>query len=59
MTDLGCDSLDKLKAKLPSLEREIQDPSKFKDFYQFTFNYAKSSTAKSLDLQIAIGEGKQ
>lgn len=54
MTELGCDSLDKLRAKLPSLEREIQDPTKFKDFYQFTFNYAKSSTAKSLDLQIAI-----
>eukprot|EP00095_Tigriopus_kingsejongensis_P001512 snap_masked-scaffold220_size252247-processed-gene-0.4 protein:Tk01512 transcript:snap_masked-scaffold220_size252247-processed-gene-0.4-mRNA-1 annotation:"dcn1-like protein 1" len=54
MTELGCDSIDKLKSKLPTLEREISDPLRFKDFYQFTFNYAKNPGQKSLDLDMAL-----
>ncbi|XP_062555602.1 DCN1-like protein 1 isoform X2 [Armigeres subalbatus] len=52
--DLGVDSVEKLKAKLPLLELELKDPMKFKDFYQFTFNYAKDSGQKGLDLEMAI-----
>ena len=51
---LGCDSLDKLKQKLPSLEKEIVDSVKFKEFYQFTFNYAKNPAQKGLDLDMAL-----
>jgi len=54
MTELGCDSLDKLKSKLHHLDMEILDPNKFKEFYQFTFNYAKNSSQKGLDLQMAV-----
>lgn len=54
MIDLGCDSVDKLRNKLPSLEKEIQDPVKFKEFYQFTFNYAKNEGQKCLDLDMAL-----
>ncbi|XP_033637553.1 DCN1-like protein 1 [Asterias rubens] len=54
MTDLGCDSIEKLKTKLPTLENELRDPAKFKDFYQFTFNFAKNPGQKSLDLDMAI-----
>lgn len=43
-----CDTIDKLKMKCPSLEQEIREPSKFKDFYQFTFNYAKNPGQKGL-----------
>ena len=46
MIELGCDSVDKLKAKLPNLEKEILDQNKFKEFYQFTFNYAKNPSQK-------------
>merc|ERR1711915_611435 len=56
MVELGCDSVDKLKAKLPSLEKEILDQSKFKEFYQFTFNYAKNPNQKGLDLERAPQE---
>ena len=28
---------------MSSLEQEIQDPNKFKEFYQFTFNYGKAN----------------
>lgn len=54
MTELGCDSLDKLRNKLPSLEKEIQDSLRFKEFYQFTFNYAKNPGQKGLDLEMAL-----
>ena len=54
MSYLGCDSVDKLKAKLPSLEKEIQDANKFKEFYQFTFDYAKNPGQKGLDLEMAL-----
>ncbi|XP_038051110.1 DCN1-like protein 1 [Patiria miniata] len=54
MTYLGCDSIDKLKSKLPSVESDLRDSAKFKDFYQFTFNFAKNPGQKSLDLEMAI-----
>ncbi|XP_027632015.1 DCN1-like protein 2 isoform X1 [Tupaia chinensis] len=50
MTELGCDSTDKLRALLPRLERELQDTTRFKDFYQFTFTFAKSPGQKALDV---------
>ncbi len=43
-----CDGLDRLKQKCSTLEQEIRDPVKFKDFYQFTFNYAKNPGQKGL-----------
>ena len=49
-----CDSIDKLRSKLPSLEKEIVDNNRFKDFYQFTFNYAKNPGQKGLDLEMAL-----
>lgn len=54
MTELGCDSIDKLKSRLPQLENELKDNYKFKDFYHFTFNYAKNPGQKGLDLDMAI-----
>lgn len=54
LTELGVDSLDKLKQKLTTLENELLDSSKFKDFYQFTFNYAKDPGQKGIDLDMAI-----
>ncbi|KXJ24907.1 DCN1-like protein 2 [Exaiptasia diaphana] len=54
MTDLNCDSVEKLKSKLPSIESELKDFAKFKDLYQFTFIFAKTPGQKSLDLEMAI-----
>ena len=54
MSELGCDAIDKLKQKLSSLEKEIMDQNKFKEFYQFTFNYAKNPGQKGLDLEMAL-----
>lgn len=54
MSDLGCDSIEKLKKRCETLEKEIRDTWKFKDFYQFTFNFAKNPGQKGLDLEMAI-----
>jgi len=48
------DSIEKLKIKLPTLEKELSDSLRFKDFYYFTFNYAKNIGQKGLDLDMAI-----
>lgn len=52
--ELGVDSIDSLRSKLPILENDLRDANKFKDFYQFTFNYAKEDTQKGIDLEMAI-----
>lgn len=54
MSDLGVDSIDKLRTKLPILELELNDVNKFKDLYHFTFNYAKEHMQKGIDLEMAI-----
>ncbi|KAG9348837.1 hypothetical protein JZ751_029154 [Albula glossodonta] len=54
MTELGCDSPDKLKALIPRLEQELKDGRKFKDFYQFTFSFAKNPGQKGLELEMAV-----
>ncbi|XP_027243615.1 DCN1-like protein 2 isoform X2 [Cricetulus griseus] len=58
MTELGCDSTEKLKALLPKLEQELKDSAKFKDFYQFTFTFAKNPGQKGLDLEMAVAYWK-
>ncbi|XP_005373997.1 PREDICTED: DCN1-like protein 2 isoform X3 [Chinchilla lanigera] len=58
MTELGCDSTEKLKVLLPRLEQELKDSAKFKDFYQFTFSFAKNPGQKGLDLEMAVAYWK-
>lgn len=59
MIELNCDTLDKLRIKLQQLESDVlNDINKFKDFYQFTFNFAKNPSQKSLDLEDAIAYWK-
>ncbi|XP_036760702.2 DCN1-like protein 2 isoform X1 [Manis pentadactyla] len=54
MTELGCDSTARLKALLPRLEQELKDTVKFKDFYQFTFTFARNPGQKGLDVEMAV-----
>ncbi|KAK7601720.1 hypothetical protein V9T40_009161 [Parthenolecanium corni] len=54
MVEIGVDTIEKLKMKLPVLETQLSDNSNFKDFYHFTFSYAKNPCQKGLDLDVAI-----
>lgn len=40
---------------MPKLTEEIEEIEKFKDFYQFSFQYAKLVSQRSLTLETAIG----
>ncbi|DBA00356.1 TPA: hypothetical protein N0F65_000541 [Lagenidium giganteum] len=54
MQALGCDSIDKLKAKVPQLSALIESERNFKKFYSFCFGFSKEPGQKSLGLDIAI-----
>ncbi|CAF0968639.1 unnamed protein product [Brachionus calyciflorus] len=59
MNELGCDSIEKLRNKVIQIDGELNsDATKFKDLYQFTFNFGKSPSQKSLDLEDAIAYWK-
>jgi hypothetical protein len=53
MTELGCDSTERLKTLPPKLEQELKDSAKFKDFYQFT-NFAKNPGQKGLGSRLVL-----
>lgn len=56
---LSVDSLDKLRNRLQQVEIEtMNDANKFKDLYQFTFNFAKTAQQKCLELEDAIAYWK-
>uniref|UniRef100_D1MPT4 Defective in cullin neddylation protein n=1 Tax=Galdieria sulphuraria TaxID=130081 RepID=D1MPT4_GALSU len=54
LANLQVDSLEKLKRKLSSLRKEIEDPSKFRAFYQFVFQYSKEPSQRSLPAETAM-----
>lgn len=51
-----CDSIEKLKRKCENstMEKEIKEPPKFRDFYQFTFNFAKNPGQKGLGMPFIL-----
>ena len=51
MFQCSCDSMDKLRRKCETLDKEVQDSASFKDFYLFTFSFAKNPGQKSLGVE--------
>lgn len=51
---LGCDSVDKLKTRVSQLDNDIRQPAKFKEFYGYTFTFAKDAGAKNLGIEDAL-----
>ncbi|KAJ9528545.1 hypothetical protein QJQ45_020474 [Haematococcus lacustris] len=41
MVKLGCDSMDKLRNKLPELRAELKSPSRFKDIYNYAYTFSR------------------
>nr|CAG8541159.1 7576_t:CDS:10 [Entrophospora candida] len=50
---LRCDTLLKMRAAIPSLRQTLNDDSKFKEIYQFTFKFGLGENQKSLSLDVA------
>lgn len=55
LQSLGVDSVDKFRAKLPSMRAELKDEQKFGEIYNFAFGWAREKGQKSLSLDTAIG----
>jgi len=53
-TALKCDSMSKLKERIPSLQSEIAEEQAFKEFYSFMFDYSKAGTQSVLAFDMAI-----
>ncbi|KAH7725666.1 RP42 protein [Aphelenchoides avenae] len=54
MTTMKTGNATALKKALPSLNAELKARDAFADFYRFTFGYAKSAAARSLDAETAV-----
>ncbi|OMJ92129.1 hypothetical protein SteCoe_5117 [Stentor coeruleus] len=54
MISLVCDSVDKLKSKLPVLRRELSDPVKFKGIYNFVYGFSRETGMRNLSLESAV-----
>jgi hypothetical protein len=54
MRKMGVDSIEKLKAKLPALRQELADEAKFKQVYEYCFDFSKELNQKSLPLETAV-----
>ena len=49
---IRCDTIEKLRKRCETLDKEIQDQKNFKDFYLFTFNFAKNPGQKGLGMTL-------
>lgn len=54
MQRLGCDDVQKLRAKLPELQAVLQDRARFKDIYCFTFVFALDQGQRCLPAEMCI-----
>lgn len=54
MAGLACDSIDKLRAKLPQLRAELQDAAKFKQIYQYAYLFSREKGQKIVQLDVAL-----
>nr|CAH0108733.1 unnamed protein product [Daphnia galeata] len=53
LTDLQCDSLAKLQAKLNYLHSLLLDSSHFKSIYRYAFDFSRDKDQRSLDIETA------
>jgi len=53
-SQLRCDSIEKIKERLPTLKESINEEQSFKEFYYFVFEYSKEEKANNIRCDIAI-----
>jgi len=51
---LRCDSIQKIKERLPSLRAEIADDQAFEEFYFWIFDYSKEEKANNLAYDVSV-----
>ena len=53
MRQLQCDSMVKLKKKIPAMRQELVDSYAFKAVYEYAFRFSKEENQKALNLDTA------
>nr|CAG4641192.1 EOG090X0DAO [Eulimnadia texana] len=53
LTELHCDSAEKLQSKLDSLCSMLQDSATFKNVYRYSYDFARDKDQRSLDIDTA------
>ncbi len=48
MQSMACDSIAGLKAQLDRLRSEMDDPAKFKEIYNFSFDFSRNPDQRGL-----------
>ncbi|ORY51495.1 dcun1d1 protein [Rhizoclosmatium globosum] len=51
---LGCETVEDMKKAVVDMRSELDDPTRFRELYIYTFNFAKAENQKSLDKDTAI-----
>ena len=46
--------MDKLASWMKNSASQVQDPAAFRNFYAFTFTYAKALSGRNLPLEVAV-----
>lgn len=54
MEELGCNSIDSVKRKLPQLRSELKDEKTFHDIYNYAYGFACEKGQKCLQLDTAV-----
>eukprot|EP00730_Choanoeca_flexa_P012681 TRINITY_DN4515_c0_g1_i2.p1 TRINITY_DN4515_c0_g1~~TRINITY_DN4515_c0_g1_i2.p1 ORF type:complete len:252 (+),score=71.21 TRINITY_DN4515_c0_g1_i2:169-924(+) len=54
MEIIGCSNLDDLRAKLPELRQQLDDPAGFKQVYDFAYGYSCTPGQKTLEMETAL-----
>ncbi|XP_065341767.1 DCN1-like protein 4 isoform X1 [Cloeon dipterum] len=53
MTEMSCDSIEKLRYKLDSLRNLLKDSATFKSIYRYSFDFTKDKDQRSLEIETA------
>ncbi|OMJ84174.1 hypothetical protein SteCoe_14725 [Stentor coeruleus] len=51
---LGCDSIQKLKNKLPDMRIVLADTKQFKEIYNYVFGFSREAGCRNLSIDVAI-----
>ncbi|CDW86113.1 UNKNOWN [Stylonychia lemnae] len=54
MMKLGVSSIDDLRKKLPALNQELNDKTKFKDLYKYVFEFSRDQGYKNIAIETAF-----
>lgn len=55
LTQLGCDSIEKLRKRLPDLRTELNDSETFQKIYEFAYMFARERGQKCVHQPMAVG----